>query len=282
MKRPHLLIVGCGDIGCRVAPLLLAHGWLVSGLSRSPDRLPDSLSNRIQGDYTKPESLSAASELGADYLLFTPTPTAFDQAGYQQGYAEGARFVASVLAPQTRHIMTVSSTRVYAEREGGWVDEESAVASADPFVAALLSAEDHLRRVATTTVIRPSGLYDGANPSWLREVMAGKVSSTVGQYSNRIHRDDLAHIIAELLMLVHRGESIPATLNANDDEPSTIGSIEKWCLEALSISPAGERASANRANRRVSNQRLRALGISLKYPSFREGYAVAINNAQMT
>ena len=116
MKRPHLLIVGCGDIGCRVAPLLLAQGWLVSGLSRSPDRLPDSLSHCVQGDYTKPDSLSAASELGADYLLFTPTPTAFDQAGYQQGYAEGARSIGSVLAPQIRHIMAVSSTRVYAER----------------------------------------------------------------------------------------------------------------------------------------------------------------------
>lgn len=282
MKGPHLLIVGCGDIGRRVAPLLLAQGWLVSGLSRSPDRLPDSLSHRVQGDYTAPDSLSAASELGADYLLFTPTPTAFDQAGYQQGYAEGARAVASVLAPQVRHIMAVSSTRVYAEREGGWVDEESALASADPFVAALLSAEDTLRRAATTTVIRPSGLYDGANPTWLREVMAGKVSSAGEQYSNRIHRDDLALIISELQMLVHHGESIPPTLNANDDEPATIVSVEAWCLKALGIGATGERTSANRANRRVSNQRLRSLGISLQYPSFREGYAVAINNALMT
>ena len=282
MKRPHLLIVGCGDIGCRVAPLLLDQGWLVSGLSRSPDRLPDCLSHRVQGDYTKPDSLSVASELGADYLLFTPTPTAFDQAGYQQGYAEGACAVASVLAPQIRHVMAVSSTRVYAERAGGWVDEESALASEDPYVAALLSAEDQLRRSVTTTVIRPSGLYDGANPTWLREVMAGKVSSPGGQYSNRIHRDDLAHIISELLILVHQGESIPPTLNANDDEPATIASVENWCLEALGISATGERASANRANRRVSNRRLRALGISLQYPSFREGYAVAINNVQMT
>lgn len=282
MKRPHLLIVGCGDIGCRVAPLLLAQGWLVSGLCRSPDRLPDSLSNRIQGDYTKPDSLLAASELGADFLLFTPTPTSFDQAGYQQGYAEGARAVASVLAPHIRHILALSSTRVYAEREGGWVDEESALASTDPYVAALLLAEDELRRAATTTVIRPSGLYDGANPIWLREVMAGKVSSAGQQYSNRIHRDDLAHIISELLILAQRGEPIPPTLNANDDEPATIASVEAWCLKALGITATGERTSANRANRRVSNQRLRALGMSLQYPSYREGYAVAIARAQTT
>lgn len=280
MKRPHLLIVGCGDIGRRVAPLLLEQGWIVSGLSRSPDRLPEVLSHRVAGDYTNPDSLEEARDLSADYVLFTPTPSSYDLAGYETGYAQGARVVASKLVPRIRRLIAVSSTRVYAERQGGWVDEESALADTDPYVGALVSAENELRRAVTTTVIRPSGLYDGANPVWLRHVMAGQISVPASHFSNRIHRDDLASVIAQLLDMADKGIQIPPTLNVNDDEPATVKAVETWCLDALGISASSERSGSERANRRVSNQRLRALGITLKYPSFREGYAAAIEAAK--
>ena len=126
---------------------------------------------------------------------------------------------------------------------------------------------------------RPSGLYDGANPIMLRPILEG-LSSRIGSgFTNRIHRDDAASVIAELIKRDLQGQRLPATLNLNDNTPVTTGELEAWCFQELGREPVGQRDNQPRANRRVSNAKLQALGFSLRYPSFREGYKEALSKA---
>ena len=273
------MFIGFGDLATRALPSLLEITRVI-GVSRHPEHLPGSLSHGVYGDYGSLEGLAKAAEIKPDYLIFTPVPASRDVEGYQTGYAKAAENIAgSGLLSNARRAIFVSSTRVYAERSGGWVDEDSPLVVGDPFVDALLSGEACFRRHATTTVVRPSGLYDGANPIMLRPILEG-LSSRIGSgFTNRIHRDDAAGVIAELIKRDLQGQRLPATLNLNDNTPVTTGELEAWCFQELGREPVGQRDNQPRANRRVSNAKLQALGFSLRYPSFREGYKEALSKA---
>ena len=273
------MFIGFGDLAKRALPHLLEVASVI-GVSRRPEHLPGALSQGVYGDYGTLEGLAKAAEVKPDYLIFTPVPASRDVEGYQTGYAKAAENIAgSGLLSTARRAIFVSSTRVYAERSGGWVDEDSPLAAGDPFVDALLAGEACFRRHATTTVVRPSGLYDGANPIMLRPILEG-LSSRIGSgFTNRIHRDDAARVIAELIKRDLQGERLPATLNLNDNAPVTTAELEAWCFQQLGREPVGQRDNQPRANRRVSNAKLQALGFSLRYPSFREGYTEALINA---
>ena len=273
------MFIGFGDLAKRALPHLLEVASVI-GVSRRPEHLPGTLSHGVYGDYGSLDGLVKAAEIKPDYLIFTPVPASRDVEGYQTGYAKAAENISgSGLLSNARRAIFVSSTRVYAERSGGWVNEDSALAAGDPFVDALLAGEACFRRHATTTVVRPSGLYDGANPIMLRPILEG-LSSRIGSgFTNRIHRDDAASVIAELIKRDLQGQRMPATLNLNDNTPVTTGELEAWCFQELGCEPVGQRDNQPRANRRVSNAKLQALGFSLRYPSFREGYKEALSKA---
>ena len=273
------MFIGFGDLATRALPALSEIADVI-GVSRRPECLPDALRHRVHGDYGSLEGLAQAAEIEPDYLVFTPVPAGRDVVGYQQGYAEAAKHIAGAgLLSNVRRAIYVSSTRVYAERSGGWVDEDSPLAAGDPFVDALLAGEACFRRNATSTVVRPSGLYDGANPIMLRPILEGLSSRVGGGFTNRIHRDDAAHIIAGLIKRDFAGELLPSTLNLNDNLPVTTRELEAWCFSELGREPVGHRDNPSRANRRVSNAKLLSMGFSLKFPSFREGYESALNQS---
>ena len=275
------MFIGFGDLASRAMSSLSTVANVV-GVSRNPQTLPDALNLRVHGDYGSLEGLVKAAEIRPDYLIFTPVPASRDIAGYQQGYAKATQNIAeSGLLSETRRAIYVSSTRVYAERSGGWVNEDSPLAAGDPFVDALLAGEACFRRYATTTVVRPSGLYDGAKPIMLRPILEGFSSRVGSGFTNRIHRDDAASLLVELIKRDLRGEQLPATLNLNDNSPVTTEELEAWCFQELGREPSGQRDNQPRANRRVSNAKLQAMGFLLRYPSFREGYREAVSQAQV-
>lgn len=279
MKTPTVMFIGFGDLASRALSSLSEFANVV-GVSRHPDGLPEALSERVYGDYGSIESLAEAAKLKPDYLIFTPVPASRDVVGYQQGYARAAHnIVGAGLLSEAQRAIYVSSTRVYAERSGGWVNEDSPLAAGDHFVDALLAGEACFRRHAYTTVVRPSGLYDGGNPIMLRPILKGLSSSINSGFTNRIHRDDAANVIVELIKRDLHGESLPATLNLNDNSPVTTGELEAWCFRELGREPEGQRDNQPRANRRVSNAKLLAMGFSLEYPSYREGYKEAVSKA---
>jgi len=273
----HLLILGCGDIGTRVGLSLIQQGWRVSAVRRQPHLLPDCF-ERLGLDITDEERLADLAPLAPDYVLVTPTPLTYDPAGYQAGFAD----VAASLASQNwinrcRRVIWVSSTRVYREANGGWVDEHAALNVAEPQAAAMVAAEAIMRRGCTATIIRPAGVYGDPEGMLMRRVKAGEGGSTAATFGNRIHRDDLSRLIAHCLLRNQRGESVPPTLVGADNDTTPTHAIEDWLASQLGLTlrrPA--EGGVARAHRRCVNALLVQIGFTLKYPTWREGYQAAL------
>lgn len=286
MSGPHLVIVGCGDIGARVGLKLHTQGWSISALRRSTSALP----SQFQGyaiDYTDPNALASLAYLCPDYVLFTPLPQGRDTAGYQRGFRDPLAVLGTIGWLQSNvGVVMVSSTRVFAERDGGWVTETSPLTTEDAAAVAIQQGEDiALSAPCHSTILRASGLY-GELPGMLVErVRSGAFSSDPDRISNRIHREDLAAIAAEVLSKMAAGITTPPILIASDNEPSPIGEVERWLAEHLGMGEALLHTKSlepqvsvtglvtpQRGNRRCNNRLLHEMGLQLQYPSYREGY----------
>ncbi len=280
MKAPHLLIVGCGDIGTRVGLTLADQGWRVTAARRSPENLPP-VFHRLRCDYTDSTSLTVLAGSAPDYVLFTPLPADRSAAGYELGYREAtASLLTSGLASRLTAGILVSSTRVFAEASGGWVDEQSPLTDSDPAASAISAAEaDFLSRCPNPLVLRASGLYGADEGMLTARVARGEASADPARFSNRIHRQDLAALIAFALIEANQRQPITGVMIASDSEPAPIGEVEQWLAARLgvSLSPVGNRTAVQRGNRRCDNRRMLASGFRLQFPSYREGYGAALS-----
>ncbi|MDG1012098.1 MAG: SDR family oxidoreductase [Luminiphilus sp.] len=274
MSSPHVLMVGCGDLGIRLGKQLAAEGWRVSAVRRRVDPLPDNF-NAITGDYTQRADLTGLIDLQPDYVVFTPLPTARDSAGYYQGYAAPVAQMAELgLLSSLKGGVLVSSTRVYAQAGGGWVDESSPLTQTDPLAASIIEAERQFLAVCPgATVLRASGIYGEWPGMLIQRLQKGLCSPDPKRISNRIHRDDLAGIMAFCLRRLEQGETNDPVYIASDQRPSQVGEVEAWLIKRLGLSAMKGVATSRLANRRCSSQLLRSAGYRFSYPDYQTGFS---------
>jgi nucleoside-diphosphate-sugar epimerase len=267
MKR--LLIAGCGDLGIRLAATLDADQWQVTGLRRNADVLPDGIS-AVGANLLKPETLKAVAAHW-DGLVYQATPGERSPAGYRQAYVEG---LANILE-QTRpdRLIFVSSTAVYGQDQGQWVDEDSETVPAAFNGRVMLEAE-RLALAAGASVVRFSGIYGPGRDYLLRLVGSGQARCRAEppQWTNRIHADDCARVLAHVL-----DHDNPAPVYcASDSMPVSRCDVLGWLAEQLKVAaPARDDEGAGQG-KRVSNQRLLASGYDFLYPDFKSGYGAML------
>jgi nucleoside-diphosphate-sugar epimerase len=273
----QVLILGCGDIGTRVGLLLLDQGWRVAAARRNPERLPDQF-DRHKVNLADPANWGALGAVAPDYVVVTPTPQSYDPAGYQAGFAEVAKtFASQKWIAQCRRVIWVSSTRVYRESEGGWVDEHSPLNLDEAQAGSMIAGEAAIRRAATATIIRPTGVYGDPEGMLMRRVRAGEGGAAGALYGNRIHREDLARLIVHCVDRDAAGQSVPPTLVGADHDQTPTHEIEDWLADQIGVTlnrPSG--SSPPRANRRCRNALLNRIGFQLSYPTWREGYKASL------
>lgn len=267
MKR--LLIAGCGDIGIRLAACLEPTAWAVSGLRRRAERLPETM-GRISADLLDPASLKAL-ESSWDAVVYQATPDQRTPEAYRQAYVDG---LAALLARvETERLILVSSSSVYGQDQGEWVDENSPT-EPTAFSGQLLLESEALARAAGGLVVRFSGIYGPGRDWLLRQVRSGQAQCRPEppQWTNRIHADDCAAVLAHLLSL-----PAPAKLYcASDDAPTPRCEVLDWLAEQLD-QPRPERAALDGGQgKRVCNRRLRDSGFRFQYPDFRHGYGAML------
>ena len=276
----QVLILGCGDIGTRVGLSLFDQGWRVAAARRTPDQLPDQF-DRHNVNLTEPASWGQLDAVVPDYVVVTPTPQSYDPLGYQAGFAGVATILASQRwVAQCRRVIWVSSTRVYRESEGGWVDEHSPLNIDEAQASSMIAGEAAIRRAATATIIRPAGVYGDPEGMLIRRVRAGEGGATGALYGNRIHREDLSRLIVHCLERDAGGQSVPPTLVGADNDQTPIHQIEDWLAARLNIALSRRSDSGTvRANRRCRNALLEKTGFQLSYPTWREGYEAMLGQA---
>ena len=264
----RVLIAGCGDVGTALGLQLAAAGDEVHGLRRHPAQLPAAI-RPLAGDLSRPDSLRGAA--GAwDAVVFLPTPGGRDETSYRRVFVDG--LAALLDRVSTPRLLYVSSTSVYGQDDGSWVDE-SAVTEPAGFSGEVLLAGEALarERVAGTTVIRFAGIYGPGRERLLRAASMGEpVQVEPLQWTNRIHRDDCAGLLAHVLGLAQPADCYLGV----DDCPAPRHEVMLWLADQLGVpQPKLVRSAGGSANKRVSNQRIRATGFRCRWPDYRAGYA---------
>jgi len=281
MSGTSVLIAGCGDIGSRLAVRLAALQWRVMGLRRTVDALPAGIEG-IAGDLFKPEPPPAWPSGPLDYLVYCVAASEHDEAGYRRAYVDGLRHVLGWLqvhGQTPRRLLFVSSSSVYGQLEGEWVDERSATEPGGFSGRLMLEAEQLAQSTAIpATVVRLTGIYGPGRERLVEQVRQGyRVAPHPPQYGNRIHADDAAGLLAFLLQADMKGQALENCYIGVDDAPAPLFDVVQWLHEVLDVRQWSDEHSVRRTgSKRCSNARAKALGWQPAYPSYREGYGALL------
>ncbi|MBD2837057.1 SDR family oxidoreductase [Pseudomonas sp. JM0905a] len=278
---PTLLIAGCGDVGSRLAQQMLQAGWTVHGLRRQVAALPVGVLP-VAGDLEQPACPTAWPQGPLDYLVYCVAASRHDEAGYRAAYVEGLRHVLGWLAERgqtPRRLLFVSSSGVYGQRDGEWVDETSP-AEAESFSGSVMLEAERIAMDSgiPATLVRLTGIYGPGREWLLKQVRMGyRVVSEPPLYANRIHVDDCAGLLAHLLKAEAGGAALQDCYIGVDDAPAPLHDVVGWLRERMGVTEWAEESTVRRSgSKRCSNARARALGWAPRYPSYREGYAAIL------
>ncbi|MBV7560980.1 SDR family oxidoreductase [Pseudomonas sp. sia0905] len=280
-KGASVLIAGCGDVGGRLAVRLHEVGWQVHGLRRTVSELPTGILP-VAGDLHQSDCPDRWPEGELDYLVYSAAASQHDEAGYRQAYVDGLRHVLSWLqarGQRPKRLIFVSSSGVYGQAGGEWVDEGSP-AEAQSYSGRIMREAEQVAWSSgvPATVVRLTGIYGPGREWLLKQVRMGyRVAVEPPLYGNRIHADDAAGLLAFLLQADLAGRALDDCYLGVDDEPAPLHQVVGWLREQLGVEHWAEDAAVRRSgSKRCSNARARALGWVPQYPSYREGYAAVL------
>ena len=280
----RVLVLGLGYSGRHVAALLQAQGVACSGTVREPEAVPDDgvVRHRLVAGQPVDDALREAIRSAEAVICTVPPDDAGDPA---------LRLVAEALRASTvlRWVGYLSSTAVYADREGGWIDESSVADAVDDTARRRLLAEAEWRGFArdkgvASAVFRLPGIY-GPGRNALVQLAEGRARHVLrpGLVFNRLHVEDLAAVVVAAMGRPGEALYLPA-----DDEPAAPQEVLAFAAELggfamppavawddPSVSPALRRFYAS--NKRVDSRGTReALGWKPKFATYREGLQDAI------
>ncbi len=264
----QILIAGAGGIGGALAAELAARGDEVVTLRRSEQPAMRGV-HAMRADLTRSEGLGVLPAQ-MQTVVFCVAPDERNEKAYRALYVDGLRRLLDRM--QIGRLLFVSSTAVYAEDAGEWVDERTPE-NAETFNGrVLIEAEREARLHAGSVILRFSGLYGPGREAMLRRVRDGEANRN--HWTNRLHMDDAVASLRHLLDT----PSVRGIYLGSDDEPALEATISTWLREReqLSALPA---PAPQVTGRRIRNLHLRGTGWSPKYPDFRSGYAAVLDAA---
>jgi len=290
----RVLIVGCGYVGARVASRLHSAGHDVFAVTRSEERARDFAARGwtpIIADIMNPAPLASAPAM--DAMLHA---VGYDRAGgfaKRDVYVAGLVNVLSAVAGRCPRVVTISSTSVYGQSQGEFVDEPSPTEPTTESGQICLDAERAFQEWRDTQpagtaamIVRLAGIYGPGRMLARAESLRNGVpmSGRGDAWLNLIHGDDAALLA---IAAMFQGED-RATYLGVDREPvlrrdfyahlaGLLGAPEPTFTGV--VEPGG-RGSESGINKRCTNAATqRALGVAPAFPTYREGLAHALARA---
>ncbi len=273
-------IVAYGDIGARLCRHLDASAWLCHGLRRNAAAVAPP-ARGVAVDLQSPDTLRVLEDIAPDALVVALTPTERSVEGYRRGFSGAMQAIVKGLGRhRPERAFFISSTRVYAEAAGGWVDELSPLAEDDPHAGAIIAAERCLLdALPRATVLRAGGLYSDNSTRMIERVAAGSLTPAAPpRYTNRIHRDDLAAFLAHALNAVQPVPAAGGVINLVDEHPASMQEFEEWICSQLGMAyrPPPREDRVVPSHKRIRSRVRAESGFVLEYPDYRRGYAAAL------
>lgn len=270
----HLLCFGLGYSARVLGERLAGAGWAVRGTAREPGRSEPAL---LHFDRTHP--LPASAFAGITHILVSvPPDIGGDPVLQTHGDDIGA-------LPGLCWLGYLSTTGVYGDRGGGWVDEDSELRpSGERGRRRVLAEAGWLdlwrRRGVPVHIFRLAAIYGpGRSPFAALRAGTAKRIDKPGQVFSRIHVEDLASVLAASIARPRPG----AIYNVCDDEPAAPEAVVAHAARLLGVEPpplvpfaAAELSAMARSfyddNKRVANRLIKEeLGVALRYPDYRAG-----------
>lgn len=276
MADPHLLLLGLGYTGTAIAAGAAGLDWKVTATSRTP------------AGRTGPPGVALIAFADAASVLATATHVVQTAAPDEDGDPALVYFgPALATAPHLRWAGYLSTTGVYGDRDGGWVDEDTPVAPTVPRAQRRVAAEQAWVAAlphGAVDLFRVAGIYGPGRSAFddLRSGQARRVSKP-GHLFGRIHRDDIA--AAVLAAMQQERAPGPRVLNLADDEPAASADVTAEAARLLGMPPPPlvpfadalpSMSAMGRSfwseNRRVRSAKTKQrLGLAWRYPTYREG-----------
>ncbi|MCP5080718.1 MAG: SDR family oxidoreductase [Alphaproteobacteria bacterium] len=288
----HLLCFGLGYSARRLARRLLRQGWRVTGTARSDAAVSRLVTEGFDGViFNGSAKIDGFASLARDVthiLLSVPPGVDGDPVFARHGQDIGA------LAPQLKWAGYLSTTGVYGDRQGGWVDESGELLPATERGRRRVQAEADWQELHSATglplhVFRLAGIY-GPGSNQMVSLLNGKSRRVIkpGQVFSRVHVDDIASTLQASLEKPNPGR----IYNVCDDEaapPQVVVAHAATLLnrpappevdfEDAEMSPMGRSFYAE--SKRVSNDRIKQeLGVELAYPTYREGLSALLETVR--
>ena len=273
------LIVGCGYLGARVASLWLQQGRRVIAATRNAAHLPAGV-EPIVCDVLQPNSLRTLPEV--ETVLYAIGFDRSSGASMRRVYVDG---LANVLAhlPTPKRFLYISSSSVYGQADGSWVDETSPTEPSEVSGQIVLDAEAVLHaKLPTAIILRFAGIYGPGR--LLRRTTIEKGEPIVGdadKWLNLIHVEDGARAV---LAAESKGVS-GRVYNVCDDHPVRRRYFYAAVAGTLSapvptfVSPPVDQPTPphEKGNRRISNRRMKEeLHAQLRYPDYDQGLRASV------
>jgi nucleoside-diphosphate-sugar epimerase len=273
----RLFIFGLGYSGGEIARQAKATGWSVAGTVRSGDKAQQLAVEGIEAHlFDGTAALPAGVIDRTTHVLCTIAPGITGD--------PALRLCASALS-EARWLGYLSTTGVYGNHDGGWVDETTPPNPSLPRSIERLAAERAWQSLGAT-LFRLPGIY-GPGRSAIDQVKAGTARriDKPGQVFSRIHVEDIAATVLAAIARPSQGAIQGAIYNVADDLAAPTADVIAYACELLAVPapplvPWAEIAPTLSAmarsfyaeNRRVRNDRIkRELGVTLRYPTYREG-----------
>lgn len=268
-----------------IAELMLRDDWSFAGTCRTEEKCARTRAAGVDAvPFERGTPLANAAEVLRDvtHLLLSVPP---DEHGDPVLDAHAADL--ALLAPRLQWAGYLSTTGVYGDRGGGWVDETSDLTPAAPRGWRRVRAEAgwftlHQESGLPLHIFRLAGIYGpGRSPlEQLKQGTAHRIDKP-GQYFSRIHVEDLAQVVLASMRTPNPGR----VYNVCDDEPAHPADVVAYAAQLLQMPspplvPFADAHLSDMArsfydeNKRVRNDRMKAeLGVVLRYPTYREGLA---------
>lgn len=283
LGRPRLLVIGCGNVGMRLLPLVRAR-FRVFAVTSRPERCAELRAAGavpIVADLDRPASLKRLARL-APYVVHLAPPQS-------DGVLDRRTRNLAAILPDGARLVYVSTSGVYGDCQGTLIDETRGVAPHNLRARRRVDGERVLRDWARRAqgglaIVRAPGIY--ARERLPLERLARGTPALCEQddvFTNHIHADDLAKIVALALFRALPGR----VYNAVDDTTMKMGEYFDAVADAFGLARPPRLARAELAatvspmllsfmseSRRMSNQRIkRELGVRLRYPEVRPALA---------
>lgn len=280
--NPRLFCFGLGYSARALATRLAARGWRIAGTTRSETSATELRAAGIEAflfDEGRPLADPDAALAGTSHLLSSVPPGA---AGDPVLAAHGAVIAACADIVWAGYL---STTGVYGDREGDWVDEDSDLEPTGERGRRRVEAEQswlalHHEQGRPIHIFRLAGIYGpGRNAIETARAGSAKRIDKPGQVFSRIHVEDIASVLEASVAHPNPGRAY----NLCDDDPAPPAEVTAYACELLNREPpplipfaaaqlSDMARSFYRDNKRVSNRRIKEeLGVTLAYPDYKTG-----------